>query len=114
MVGTGRGAEQGILLRNGEALEQAGRIKVIALDKTGTITRGEPQVTDILPLNGFSSDELLRLAASVEKGNLHPLGEAIQAEAGNRGLNLGDPTGFSVEGGMGVKAEVDGKLVTGW
>jgi Cu+-exporting ATPase len=111
MVGTGRGAEQGILLRNGEALEQAGRIKVIALDKTGTITWGEPQVTDILPLNGFSSDELLRLAASVEKGNLHPLGEAIQAEAGNRGLELEDPTGFSVEGGMGVKAEVDGKLV---
>ena len=111
MVGTGRGAEQGILFKNGEALEQAGRVKVIALDKTGTITRGEPQITEIFPQNGYSSDELVRLAASVEKGNEHPLGEAIQAEAGNRGLLLRDPSGFSVEAGLGVKAEIEGKLV---
>ena len=111
MVGTGRGAEQGILFRNGEALEQAGRVAVVALDKTGTITRGEPQVTELVPVNGFSDEEVLRLAASVEKGNQHPLGEAIQAEAGNRGLVLSDPAGFMVEPGMGVRAEVEGKSI---
>ena len=111
MVGTGRGAEQGILFRNSEALELAGRVKVIALDKTGTITRGEPQITDIFPQKGYSRDELIRLAASVEKGNEHPLGEAIQAEAGNRSLSLSNPSGFSVEAGLGVKAEIEGKLI---
>jgi P-type Cu+ transporter len=111
MVGTGRGAEMGILFRNSESLEQAGRMKVIALDKTGTITRGEPRVTDIEPLNRYSENEILQLAASVEKGNQHPLGEAIQAEAGNQGLILMDPSGFSVISGMGVRAEVNEKII---
>ena len=88
MVGTGKGAESGILFRTSEALERAGRVNVVVMDKTGTITKGQPAVTDILmgdrsPLN--SDDELLRLAASVEKGSEHPLGEAIWAEATTRG-----------------------------
>lgn len=111
MVGTGRGAELGVLFRNSEALEQAGRVKIIAMDKTGTITRGEPQVTDIVPLNGFGREDLLRLAASVEKGNQHPLGEAIQAEAGNQGLVLENPMEFQVEAGMGVQARVGNQRV---
>lgn len=111
MVGTGRGAELGVLFRNSEALEQAGRVKIIAMDKTGTITRGEPQVTDIVPLNGFGREDLLRLAASVEKGNRHPLGEAIQAEAGNQGLVLENPMEFQVEAGMGVQARVGNQRV---
>jgi Cu+-exporting ATPase len=112
MVGTGKGAETGILLRSGEALERAGKVTLVVLDKTGTVTRGQPAVTDIV-VDNFSGgeNELLRLAASVEKGSEHPLGEAILAEAGNRGLALSDPLGFTAEAGMGVHAEVSGKKV---
>ncbi len=122
MVGTGKGAELGVLLKNGEALERAGRIITVVLDKTGTITKGQPAVTDIVTnsesANQQSSltpysvlltpDELLRLAASVEKGSEHPLGEAIWAEATTRGLQLSEPEGFQAEAGHGVSAEVDG------
>ncbi len=127
MVGTGKGAELGVLLKNGEALERAGRISVVVLDKTGTITKGQPAVTDIVAnsewrmANGesqitfhvsrFTEDELLRFAASVEKGSEHPLGEAIWAEATTRGLTLSEPTGFQAEAGRGVRAEVDGHAV---
>ena len=131
MVGTGKGAEMGILLKTGEALERAGRVTTVVLDKTGTITRGQPAVTDIVMAQkelqvaalpegvspvlsldaGFSQDELLRLAASVEKGSEHPLGEAILAEAGNRGLILSQPEGFHAEAGHGVAAQVDGRAV---
>jgi len=135
MVGTGKGAETGILLRSGEALEMAGKVTTVVLDKTGTITRGQPAVTDIVlvkslesdatserdmtdatadfpRLNGYlSEDELLRLAASVEKGSEHPLGEAILAEANERGLQLVQPQAFIAEAGHGVKAEVDGHQV---
>jgi Cu+-exporting ATPase len=113
MVGTGKGAENGILFRSGEGLERAGKIKIVVLDKTGTITRGQPAVTDVIVgKTGLGEAELLRLAASVEKGSEHPLGEAIVAEAGNRSLKLGDPLGFSAVTGLGVKAEVDGHQVT--
>ena len=113
MVGTGKGAELGVLLKSSEALETAGKIKQVVLDKTGTITKGQPAVTDvILTANHISEDEMLRLAASVEKGSEHPLGEAILAEAGNRGLHLSDPQGFSATAGMGVHAEIDNRLVT--
>src|ERR1043165_8806573 len=81
MVGTGKGAELGVLFRNSEALERAGKVGVVVLDKTGTITKGQPAVTDIITNNGLPNNELLRLAASVEKGSAHPLGEAIWAEA---------------------------------
>ncbi len=105
MVGTGKGAEMGILLKSGEALERAGRISTVVLDKTGTITKGQPAVTDIVT-NGFSEDDLLRLAASVEQGSEHPLGEAIWAEAGNRSLVLSQPEGFQAIVGQGVLADV--------
>jgi Cu+-exporting ATPase len=136
MVGTGKGAEMGILLRSGEALERAGKVSIVVLDKTGTITRGQPAVTDIMTsdqviskellvigdqptaLGGvvtgsgsWMSDDLLRLAASVEKGSEHPLGEAIVAEAGERGLSLAQLEGFQAEVGHGVLAEVEGHQV---
>ncbi|MBL8102788.1 MAG: heavy metal translocating P-type ATPase, partial [Anaerolineales bacterium] len=110
MVGTGKGAEAGILFRNSEALERAGNVSVVVLDKTGTITKGQPAVTDIISI-GVSQDELLKLAASVEKGSEHPLGESIWAEATTRGLTLVEPTGFKAEAGHGVQAEIEGRSV---
>jgi Cu+-exporting ATPase len=113
MVGTGKGAEAGILFRSSEALERAGKVNVVVLDKTGTITKGQPAVTDIVTVDGgrLTADELLRLAASVEKGSEHPLGEAIWAEATTRGLALAEPAGFQAEAGHGVQAEVEGRSV---
>jgi Cu+-exporting ATPase len=107
MVGTGKGAENGILLRSGEALERAGRIQTVVLDKTGTITRGQPEVTDIFAIDSkIDQTEILRLAASVEQGSEHPLGQALVAEAGNRNLVLEQPEGFHAEAGFGVTAAV--------
>jgi Cu+-exporting ATPase len=113
MVGTGKGAEMGILFRSSEALERAGRVTIIALDKTGTITKGQPAVTDIVvsDAQSFSGEALLRLAASVEKGSEHPLGEAIWAEATARDLSLAEAAGFQAEAGRGVEAEVEGNRV---
>jgi Cu+-exporting ATPase len=116
MVGTGKGAEIGILLRSGEALEHAGKIDIVVLDKTGTITRGQPAVTDIVILDGHGNSKeqesrILQLAASVEKASEHPLGEAIVAEAGQRSLSLKLPDEFIAEVGLGVEAMVDGKRV---
>ncbi|UCD97867.1 MAG: copper-translocating P-type ATPase [Chloroflexota bacterium] len=130
MVGTGKGAEMGILLKSGEALERAGSTSVVVLDKTGTITRGQPAVTDFvtLPISeirepvpaGWISaresmqldeSEILRLAASLEKGSEHPLGEAIVAESGERGLQLSEPENFLAQVGHGVEGQVDGHHV---
>jgi Cu+-exporting ATPase len=111
MVGTGKGAEMGILLKSGEALERAGKVDTVILDKTGTITRGEPSVTDILVSLGTDENEMLRLAASVEQGSEHPLGEAILAEAGNRSLDLITPSSFQAIVGHGVEATVDNHVV---
>jgi Cu+-exporting ATPase len=116
MVGTGKGAENGILLRSGEALERAGKINMVVLDKTGTITKGQPTVTDILALGDHENRKeretyLLQLAASVEKASEHPLGEAIVAEAGQRGIELQLPDEFIAESGMGVDAVMGGKNV---
>ena len=112
MVGTGKGAEMGILFRNAEALERAGRVTTVAFDKTGTLTRGMPEVTDIVPLNDFiNADELLRLAASAEKSSEHPLGNAVVAAAVARGLNPADPDRFESETGQGVRASVSGRDV---
>ncbi|HSB65098.1 MAG TPA: copper-translocating P-type ATPase, partial [Anaerolineales bacterium] len=118
MVGTGKGAESGILLRSGEALERAGKIAIVVLDKTGTITKGQPVVTDIVLIkereNNLDEPELLRLAASVEKASEHPLGEAIVAEAGQRGIKLDLPEDFAAESGLGVEASIMGrKLLVG-
>ncbi|MBV6399819.1 MAG: Copper-exporting P-type ATPase [Anaerolineales bacterium] len=111
MVGTGKGAELGVLFKNSEALERAGKVNVVVLDKTGTITKGQPAVTDIVVHGKWKVDELLRFAASVEKGSEHPLGEAIWAEATARGLGLGEAAGFAAEAGHGVQAEVEGRSV---
>jgi Cu+-exporting ATPase len=113
MVGTGKGAELGVLFKNSEALERAGKVNVVVLDKTGTITKGQPAVTDIVSdlRSPITNNELLRLAASVEKGSEHPLGEAIWAEATARGLSLGEAAGFKAEAGHGVQAEVEGRSV---
>jgi Cu+-exporting ATPase len=111
MVGTGRGAEMGILFKNSEALENAHRTQVIVLDKTGTITRGEPGVTDVIPFNGLTAQELLRLAASAERGSEHPLGEAVVKAAQKAGLALSQPQGFEAEIGRGIRATVDERAV---
>jgi len=112
MVGTGKGAEAGILLKSSEALERAGKISTIVLDKTGTITRGQPQVTNISLINpNLSENDLVRLAASVEKRSEHPLAEAVVAEASTRELDLVDSVGFQALVGRGAKAVIDGKNV---
>jgi Cu+-exporting ATPase len=111
MVGTGKGAENGVLFKNSEALERAGNISIVVLDKTGTITKGQPAVTDVVVSKNWKADNLLRLAASVEKGSEHPLGEAIWAEATSRGLSLAEAAGFKAEPGNGVQAEVEGRSV---
>ncbi|MBI2123313.1 MAG: copper-translocating P-type ATPase, partial [Armatimonadetes bacterium] len=111
MVGTGRGAEQGVLIKSGEALETAHRINTIILDKTGTITRGEPAVTDIKAFNGFSEREVLRLAASAERGSEHPLAEAIVHRASEHGLELAWPDRFEATPGKGIEALVERRTV---
>jgi Cu+-exporting ATPase len=131
MVGTGKGAELGILFKNSEALETAHRLQVVMLDKTGTITRGEPSVTDVVvgklvnweigrlvsgkdtdqSTNHQSTNLLLHLAASAERGSEHPLGQAIVAQAEAEGLALADPQGFEAVPGKGVRAQVDGRAV---
>src|SRR5581483_6088568 len=110
MVGIGKGAENGILIRSGQALETAHKLDIIVLDKTGTMTKGQPSVTDIVARR---ADEafVLRMAATVERGSEHPLGEAIIAGATSRGLELADPSDFEALPGRGVKAMVDGKEV---
>jgi Cu+-exporting ATPase len=106
MVGTGKGAQLGILIKKSESLERAGNISMVVLDKTGTITRGQPAVTRVLTY-GFDEDHILRLAASVEKGSEHPLGEAVLAEANARLLRLSEPAGFQAVPGQGVQAEIE-------
>lgn len=111
MVGIGKGAEKGILFKNSAALEQAHKITAVVLDKTGTITRGQPAVTDLIPAPGQSVEQLLQLAASAEKGSEHPLGQAIIQAAQERGLKLSDPAGFESIAGHGIKATVDARPV---
>jgi len=111
MVGTGKGAEYGVLIRGGEALETAHKVDTVVLDKTGTITEGKPSVTDIIPANGLAPDELLRLAASAERGSEHPLGEAIVLAAQQRGLDLAQAKEFQAVPGHGVEAMVEGRRV---
>ena len=111
MVGTGTGAEHGILIKGGESLESAYKINSIVLDKTGTITRGEPELVAVVPQPGFTEQDLLRLAASAEQGSEHPLGEAIVRGATGRGLGLTGPSKFDSLTGRGIVAEVDKALV---
>jgi Cu+-exporting ATPase len=113
MVGVGKGAEYGILFKNSAALEEAHKITAIALDKTGTITKGELAVTDVVisSESPISESELLRLAASAERGSEHPLGEAIVHEAETLGLALSIPAAFQAIAGHGIAADVDGRKV---
>jgi P-type Cu+ transporter len=111
MVGTGKGAESGVLIRGGESLETAHKINAIVFDKTGTITVGAPALTDVVTAGGWSEDELLRLAAAAERGSEHPLGEAIVAAAQERGLELGEAQEFAALPGLGVQATVEGRRV---
>jgi Cu+-exporting ATPase len=109
MVGSGMGAENGILIRRGEAIQTLKDVKVIVFDKTGTITRGQPEVTDIIPAEEFNEKEVLRLAASVEKGSEHPLAEAIIRKAEEKGLELYALEQFEAVAGRGIKAQLKGK-----
>ncbi len=110
MVGTGKGAEQGILIRGAEALETAHKISAVVFDKTGTLTKGEPVVTGVVGLNE-NTDEILFYAASAEKGSEHPLGEAIVNKAKQDNITLKDPVDFSAVPGHGILAKVDDRLV---
>jgi Cu+-exporting ATPase len=112
MVGTGKGAENGILFRSADALERAGKITSVIMDKTGTITKGQPEVKTIIHLDqSMTEDEFLKIAASVERGSEHPLGEALIAEAGNRNIELIEPERFSAVAGKGVRAIIEGREI---
>src|SRR5437899_896000 len=111
MVSTGKGAEQGILIRSAEALETAHKLNTIVLDKTGTITRGQPALTDVVTAADIQEDELLRLAASAERQSEHPLATAIIAGARKRGIDVADPSDFQSFTGKGVRAKVGGRIV---
>jgi len=111
MVGTGKGAENGVLIRSAEALETAHKLNAIVLDKTGTITRGAPALTDVVAADGFPEEALLRLVASAERSSEHPLASAIVAGAEARGIGLGDASAFDSVTGRGVRATVDGHEV---
>lgn len=109
MVGTGKGAENGVLIKSGDALETTHQIQTIVFDKTGTITEGKPEVTDILVTDSISEEELLRFAASAEKGSEHPLGEAIVAGALEKQLSLKIPEAFQAIPGQGIQVTIEGE-----
>ncbi|ADL07489.1 heavy metal translocating P-type ATPase [Thermosediminibacter oceani] len=111
MVGTGKGAELGVLIKGGEHLERAHRIRAIVLDKTGTITKGKPEVTDIIPAGNLGEEEILSFAAIAEKNSEHPLGEAIVNKAKESGLELSDPESFEAIPGHGIYAKIKGRQV---
>ena len=111
MVGVGKGAENGILIRSGDALETAQKLDAIILDKTGTITEGKPSLTDVITRDGISENDVVRYAASIEKASEHPLGEAVIKGAADRKLQLLDPKDFNAIPGHGVEATVDGKKI---
>ena len=111
MVGTGKGAENGILLKSGEALEEANHVNMVVFDKTGTITNGTPVVTDVVTADNADADALIRLAASLEVASEHPLGEAIVAKAKEQGAALEEVTNFEAIPGFGIKGHVGETLV---
>jgi Cu+-exporting ATPase len=111
MVGTGKGAELGILIKGGEALETTHRIQTVVLDKTGTITEGKPVLTEIYTYHGLEEAEALRLCASAERGSEHPVARAVVQGAEGRGIALAQPEGFQAVPGRGIDATVDGKRI---
>lgn len=111
MVGTGRGAELGILVKNGEALERAGAVKTVLLDKTGTLTEGKPRLTDVKAFGDWSEEEALAVSAAVESQSEHPIGQAVVKGADERNLQVPPVTAFESERGLGVKGTVADKLI---
>jgi Cu+-exporting ATPase len=111
MVGTGKGAENGILIKGGESLETAHKINAVVFDKTGTLTKGEPEVTDIVSAKGFTDAEVLKYGASTERGSEHPLAEAIIKKATDQKIELSDPKDFNAVPGYGIEAKIDDKKV---
>ena len=111
MVGTGKGAENGILIKGGESLETIHRVDIILFDKTGTLTKGEPEITDLITLPSFPEDELLRLAAAAESRSEHPLGEAVLRKARERNMVIGEAREFQAIEGHGVEATVEAKKI---
>ncbi|HTH13396.1 MAG TPA: heavy metal translocating P-type ATPase, partial [Spirochaetia bacterium] len=111
MVGTGTGAEHGVLIKSGTALETAHQVTTVVFDKTGTITKGVPDVTDVVPVPGIDPLELLGIAGSAERGSEHPLGEAIVRRARDQGLDLAEPEGFEALPGLGVVVHLGGQEV---
>ncbi|UCB45793.1 MAG: copper-translocating P-type ATPase [Spirochaetota bacterium] len=111
MVGSGMGAENGILIRQGEAIQTLKDVSIIVFDKTGTVTRGKPEVTDVIPVNGTDREKLLYLAATAESGSEHPLGQAVARYAQKTGLALGKVDKFKAVRGKGIEAAVDGSRV---
>ena len=111
MVGIGKAAESGILIRNGDALQQAGRLDTIILDKTGTVTEGSPSVTEIVSFDQWGEEDVLRWSASIEQGSEHPLAEAIMTAASDRPFTLYEAKNFNAAAGRGVAAVIDGKQV---
>ena len=111
MVGTGKGAENGVLIKSGAALETAHKIQTIIFDKTGTITEGKPKVTDVVVTKGIKQDELLQLAASAEKGSEHPLGDAIVKGAEEKGLEIKNVDFFNAIPGHGIEVTIEGKNI---
>ncbi len=112
MVGTGRGAELGVLIKGGEALEMAHKIDTVVFDKTGTITKGKPDVSDIISLSDIDEDELLKIAASIEHFSEHPLGDAIIRESEQRGLDFYEVKDFKSVPGKGVEGIIDGRKIS--
>ena len=113
MVGNGMGAKNGILFKNAASLEEAGKVRIVALDKTGTITSGEPKVTDIIPAPGYGEDELLRLAAALEQKSEHPLARAVLRETGERKIAAAEVSDFRALPGNGLAATLDGSALLG-
>ncbi|MEW6569119.1 MAG: heavy metal translocating P-type ATPase [Chloroflexota bacterium] len=111
VAGVGNAGEHGVLIRNGEALQLASQLKTVVLDKTGTITRGKPALTDVVPAPGFEPAATLRLAASADQPSEHPLAQAIVEGVGARGVDLAEPEGFNAIPGHGVEATIDGRQV---
>ena len=111
MVGTGKGAENGVLIKGGESLETAYKLSIIVLDKTGTLTRGEPAVTDVIGTGGIAEEEVLRLAASAERSSEHPLGASLVRRAEARKVKLADVSNFNALAGHGIEADVEGRRI---
>jgi len=111
LVGTGKGAENGILIKGGDQLEEAGKIKTIIFDKTGTLTKGKPSMTDIVPIGNLTEIEILGYGGSVEKGSEHPLAQAFVNAAQSKRIELSEPSGFEALPGLGVKANVQGQEI---